>query len=195
MRSMLQEFRFACFSVTICAMDAKSLFEILIREHADKLMVYLRAVVRDPAAVDDLFQETMLTAWRNIDRFDRERPFGPWLRGIAGKLVLAWRRKSCGQPRLCDAEILELLDQRLTQTDRLPGDTLDEQLEALRDCLSDLPEAYRSAIELRYRDEQKPAEITAHLQLNAETVKKRLQRARAMLLECLTGKLAAPQSL
>src|SRR5262245_42440108 len=125
---------FAHLSVTICAMDAKSLFEILIREHADKLMVYLRAVVRDPAAVDDLFQETMLTAWRNIDRFDRERPFGPWLRGIAGKLVLAWRRKSCDQPRLCDAEILELLDQRLTQTDRLPGDTLDEQLEALRDC-------------------------------------------------------------
>jgi len=176
-------------------MDAKSLFEILIREHADKLMVYLRAVVRDPAAVDDLFQETMLTAWRNIDRFDRERPFGPWLRGIAGKLVLAWRRKSCDQPRLCDAEILELLDQRLTQTDRLPGDTLDEQLEALRDCLSNLPESYRSAIELRYRDEQKPAEITAQLQLNAETVKKRLQRARAMLLECLTGKLAAPQAL
>lgn len=181
-------------AVSIRAMDPKSLFEILIREHADRLMVYLRAVVRDPAAVDDLFQETMLTAWRNLDRFDRERPFGPWLRGIAGKLVLAWRRKNCDQPRLCDAEVLELLDQRLTQTDRLPGDTLDEQLEALRDCLQDLPETYRSAIELRYRDQQKPAEITAQLQLNAETVKKRLQRARAMLLECLTGKLAAAQS-
>lgn len=172
-------------------MDAQSLFEILVREHADMLMVYLRSVVRDSAAVDDLFQETMLTAWRNIDRFDRERPFGPWLRGIAAKLVLAWRRKVAGQPRLCDEEVLARVDERLTQLQRLPGDTLDEKLSALRDCLRDLPVPYREAVEMRYRDALKPAAITEQLQLNAETVKKRLQRARAMLLECLTGKLAA----
>lgn len=172
-------------------MDAKSLFEILVREHADMLMVYLRSVVRDAAAVDDLFQETLLTAWRTIDRFDRERPFGPWLRGIAGKLVLAWLRKTCAQPRLCDEDVLAQIDERLSQTQRLSGDTLDDKLAALRDCLRDLPDQYREAVELRYRDELKPAAITDQLQLDAETVKKRLQRARAMLLDCLTGKLAA----
>lgn len=171
-------------------MDAKSLFEILIREHADMLMVYLRSVVRDSAAVDDLFQETMLTAWRSIDHFDRERPFGPWLRGIAGKLVLAWWRKNARQPRLCDDDVLEQIDERLSQVQRLAGDTLDEKLTALRDCLGDLPDSYREIIDLRYRDERKPADIIDQLQLNAETVKKRLQRARAMLLDCLTGKLA-----
>lgn len=171
-------------------MDAKSLFEILVREHAATLMVYLRSVVRDPAAVDDLFQESMLTAWRNIDRFDRERPFGPWLRGIAGKLVLARRRKLVGQPRLCDEGVLEQIDQRLTQTQQLPGDTLDEKLSALSDCLRKLPDQYRQAIELRYRDDLKPAAITERLQLSFETVKKRLQRARAKLLDCLTGKLS-----
>lgn len=171
-------------------MEADQFFEILVREHADMLMVYLRSIVRDPVAIDDLFQETMLTAWRTIDRFDRQRPFGPWLRGIAGKLVLASRRQSAHHPAFCDEQTLEQLDHRMTQLQRLQGDTLDEKLDALRDCLRDLPEHYRQAIELRYRDELKPQSITTKLQMNAEAVKKRLQRARVMLLECLTGKLA-----
>lgn len=171
-------------------MEADQFFEILVREHADMLMVYLRSIVRDATTVDDLFQETMLTAWRTIDRFDRARPFGPWLRGIAGKLVLASRREAVAHPALCDEQTLEQLDHRMTQLQRLPGDTLDEKLDALRDCLCNLPELYRQAIELRYQEQLKPQTITARLQLNAEAVKKRLQRARMMLLECLTGKLA-----
>ena len=30
----------------------------------------------------DLFQETMVVAWRRLDDFDHTRPFGPWLRGL-----------------------------------------------------------------------------------------------------------------
>src|SRR5687768_10367216 len=80
--------------------------------HAQMLTVYLRCAVRDPGTADDLFQETMLTAWKNLDKFDRSRPFGPWLRGIAGKLVLAQRRKSARGFVLCDAEVLEHLESR-----------------------------------------------------------------------------------
>jgi RNA polymerase sigma factor (sigma-70 family) len=74
-------------------MDDRDIFTILVRENTDMLTAYLRSVVRDPATVDDLFQETMLTAWRKLDEFDRRRPFGAWLRGIAARLVLAERRK------------------------------------------------------------------------------------------------------
>ena len=42
-----------------------------------------RAGLDDPSAVDDLFQETMLIAWQKITAYDRLRPFGAWLRGIA----------------------------------------------------------------------------------------------------------------
>ena len=47
------------------------------------LTVFLRSRVNDEAAVDDLFQETMLVAWKRLDECDLSRPFGPWLRGIA----------------------------------------------------------------------------------------------------------------
>ena len=69
------------------------LFEILVREHEGKLRSFVGALVRDPGAMDDLVQESFLIAWRNLDRYDRKLPFGPWLRGIARRLCLAHHRK------------------------------------------------------------------------------------------------------
>ena len=76
-------------------MDIKSVFEILIRENTDMLLAYLRSAVRDEHAIDDLYQEIFLTAWKRLEDYDRQRPFGPWLRGIASRVVLAYYRKTC----------------------------------------------------------------------------------------------------
>ncbi len=174
-------------------MEPQHLFEILMRDHADTLTVYLRSVVRDSSLVDDLFQETMLVAWRNLDVFDRTRPFGPWLRGIAAKLILAQRRKSARDVLFFDEATLEHMNQRLHRIHRQPGDTLDERLDLLRRCIEALPDAYRETVELRYRHDLNLAGLAERLSLAAETVKKRLQRARARLLECVQRKLAAAE--
>ena len=39
-------------------------------------------VVHDAAAAEDIAQEAFLAAIRTIDRFDRRRPFGPWMHRI-----------------------------------------------------------------------------------------------------------------
>lgn len=174
---------------------SKDLFEILVREHAPMLIVYLRSVVSDAAAVDDLFQETMLTAWRTLDRFDRKRPFGPWLRGIAGKLIMAHRRKSADAHLLCDEHVLEHLDGRLAALEQQHGDTFDEKLAALRQCIDAMPDRYREVVRLRYRVELPTEQIAEHLKLTIETVKKRLQRARMRLFDCLSRKLGAAEGL
>lgn len=171
-------------------MTPKDLFEILVREHADMLMVYLRSAVRDSCAADDLFQETLLVAWRNLDRFDRSRPFGPWLRGIAGRLVLAHYRKGARGPLLCDQAALEQLDRRVSGLESLRGDTLDEKLEGLRKCLELLPEPYQQAIRLRYLEELRGERLAQRLAVSLENMKKRLQRAREKLLDCLERRLA-----
>ncbi|MBX7167519.1 MAG: sigma-70 family RNA polymerase sigma factor [Pirellulales bacterium] len=171
------------------SMDSQDLFQILVREHADMLTVFLRCAVRDPSVVDDLFQETMLTAWRNLHRFDKTRPFGPWLRGIAAKLILAHRRKSARSMLLCDADILEHLEARHAALAQSPGDTLDEKLDGLRDCLEQLPETYRLAVELRYREGLHGARLAERLDISGEATKKRLQRGRIRLLDCLRRKL------
>src|SRR5207244_4127634 len=106
--------------------DAREVFEILVREHTDMLTAFLRTLLgRDPA-VDDLFQETMLVAWRRLKDYDRSRPFAPWLRGIAQVLVLEHARKAgAARSRVMttDPHILAEIDRRFDILARSHGDT------------------------------------------------------------------------
>lgn len=170
-----------------------ALFEILVREHADALTIYLRAAVEDRSAAEDLFQETMLVAWRKIGEYDRQLPFGAWLRGIARRLVLAHYRAASRQLTLSN-EVLEILDRRLTHIERRPGDTLDEKIAALLECLERLEPIYREPVELHYRHAHSAETIAERLQATTSAIQKRLQRARRQLADCLAGKGVLPQT-
>ena len=61
-------------------------FARLVAAHQAPLRAFLRRLCADAAQADDLAQETFLTAWRQIARFDEENPFRPWLFGIG------WRK-------------------------------------------------------------------------------------------------------
>src|SRR5687767_2391189 len=49
-------------------------------------------VVHDAAAAEDIAQEAFLSAVRHLDRFDRSRPFGPWLHRIVVNRAIDWSR-------------------------------------------------------------------------------------------------------
>lgn len=168
--------------------DAKKLFETLVREHADMLIVYLRSALGDVSDVDDLFQETMVVAWRRLDDFDHERPFAPWLRGIARKLLQTHRRKE--SQRRCTPATLDQLEARLVELGHRRGDTWKEKLEILRGCVWALPEHYHAVVTRRYLQQQAIGQVSDGLGLSTSAVKKRLQRARALVLECMKRKLA-----
>ena len=63
-----------------------------------------------------------------------------------------------------------------------------ERLAALDDCLSRLPAMYADVVQAAYRDNLQLADIARATNDNQEAVKKRLQRARALLAHCLRGK-------
>jgi RNA polymerase sigma-70 factor len=168
--------------------EARAIFEILVRENQAMLMTYLRAIVRNPSAIEDLFQETMLTAWQKLDGYDRKLPFGPWLRGIAARLVMAHFRKAKSDIILFESGTLEYLDQQLEYISEKPGDRWDEKISALMHCIETLPDNYREAIYLRYFEQNSALQISTISKTTVETIKKRLQRARAQILDCLKRK-------
>ncbi len=172
--------------------DPRKLFEALVREHADMLTIFLKSALGDTPDVDDLFQETMVVAWRRLDEFDQRRSFGPWLRGIAKNLVLAHNRKKTRW--LCNSAALDQIDARIGQIWACPGDTWNEKLELVHACVDSLPEHYRQTVCLRYFQEQAIGQISATMGLSTAAVKKRLQRARSLVLECIEGKLAPLES-
>ncbi len=167
------------------APSGRDVFEILVREHADMLAAYLRSLMWTPSEVDDLFQETMLVAWRRLPDYDRSLPFGPWLRGIAQKLVLEHHRRGKGLAACIDPATLAELDRRYDDLSRTPGDTFRAKAERVLKCLTRLPEPMRAAIEMVYLRDMLMAAAASALDATEEAIKKRVQRARQLLSECV----------
>lgn len=167
---------------------ARKAFEILVRENSRMLTAYLRSLMLDDAAVDDLFQETMIVAWRRLDECDLDRPFGPWLRGIASRLALAHYRRQRREPTLLSDQVLAVIDRQFESIQTQSGDTWDDKLRALRGCLDTLPDNQRDAVKARYLDNLPTQEVADRFQISLEACKKRLQRGRAMLAQCLRRK-------
>jgi RNA polymerase sigma-70 factor, ECF subfamily len=167
---------------------AVQVFDILARQNAQMLTAFLRSLVLDSHAVDDLFQETMLVAWRRLPDYDHALPFGPWLRGIAGKLVLEHRRKSAARAALrCEPELLEALETEFERFERKPADFFHQRLESLSRCLEKLPPLMRDTVSLLYARGLSLEALAAALDAGHEAVKKRVQRARQLLADCLEG--------
>ena len=122
-------------------------------------------VTRDAHAAEDIAQEAFLQAIRVLDRFDRARPFAPWLHRIVTNRALDWAR----------AHAL-----------RRPVEATREPVapEARSDLSDDLAEAIgrlapdqRAVVVLRYLLEHTPGEIAEMLDLPRGTVNSRLRRA------------------
>lgn len=170
--------------------DRRQLFEALVRDHATALHVFLRARIRDPGLADDVFQDTLVIAWRQLDRFDPQRSFGQWLRGIARNLVRQHHKKPVREQFLADDCLDQAIEMHLLRLQRLRTDVLDQRLEQLRQCIANLPATYKTVIERRYRDELRGESLALALRSSWGAVCKRLQRARALLLQCFDQHLA-----
>src|SRR5215813_11161952 len=66
--------------------------EALFREHWPRAHRAAFLVVQDAAAAEDIAQEAFVAAVRNLDRFDRRRPFGPWLHRIVVNRAIDYAR-------------------------------------------------------------------------------------------------------
>lgn len=163
-------------------------FEILVRENSRMLLAYLNSTVEDRSAVDDLFQETMVVAWNRLDECDLSRPFGPWLRGIASRLVMAYHRKKKTTPLVLDDVVLAHIEGQFAAITSREADTWHDRVAALRDCIDSLPDSHRTAIGYRYFDELKGPTLADQLGISVEACWKRLARGRRMLADCLTRK-------
>ena len=169
-------------------MRAEGLFDILVRQHAEMLNAFIHTFAFEKSTVDDVFQETIITAWKRIDEFDRSRPFGPWLRGIARNHILSSARKN----RRYRTHLTELMQQRIDlqfdQVDQTAGDSFSQRISELHDCIARLKEDAHEAIDLVYVRGLDAAAAAKALGTTDETFRKRLYRARLALAECLRTK-------
>jgi RNA polymerase sigma-70 factor (ECF subfamily) len=161
-------------------MAVKDELAALVTRYQHRLYRYLLRLVREPAAAEDLFQQTWLRVLQSIRRYDAHRSFEAWLFAVAHNLAIDHLRRG-----------------RLESLDEPPSEPVAADPDALERCLasertgllaasmSQLPALYREVLTLRFEEEMKLEEIAEVVRVPLSTVKSRLRRA----LESLRARL------
>ena len=123
-------------------------------------------VVHDAAAAEDIAQDGFLAALDAIERFDRRRPFAPWLHRIVVNRAIDWSRREALRRKVDDPDSLA--------EDEAPAVPVGEDM---MEALAQLPYEQRAVVVLRYLLDYTPGEIAAMLELPRGTVNSRLRRA------------------
>ena len=126
-------------------------------------------VVHDAAAAEDIAQEAFLAAIRTLDRFDRRRPFGPWMhRIVVNRAIDATRARSLRRE----------VDAAAGETAEAPPDRPSEALPRdVVEALKELSPEHRAVVVLRFVFDYTPGEIARALDIPRGTVNSRLRRA------------------
>lgn len=130
---------------------------------------------------EDLYQDTWLQVMRNIDKYDRSRPFEPWLTRICVNLYRNQLRKwsrSPVQQTFVNSEAKDALLNNVPARE-------DEDFTDLYTAIDGLPEKLRLTVVLFYFYEMDVAAVSQTLRIPVGTVKSRLNRARNQLKEVL----------
>lgn len=159
-------------------------FSILMRRHRDGIYRFCRRHVGDADDAWDLTQQTFVSAWSALGRYDPNRAFATWLRAIAlnkcrdhGRRA-AVRRLFFGARPGNDVEAAEVS----SDAPSAEVQTHDSQtLRALDRALATLPDALKTPLILTALDGLSTAEAAAVMGVSPKAIETRLYRARKAL--------------
>ncbi|MEA2445466.1 MAG: hypothetical protein QOJ12_2758 [Thermoleophilales bacterium] len=131
-------------------------------------------VVHDAAAAEDIAQEAFLAALRALDRFDRRRPFGPWLHRIVVNRAIDWSRARTLRREVDAERVPEAFAGVLGDPPPAAEPVVSDEVMA---ALATLSPEHRAVVVLRHLLEYTPGEIARMLGVPRGTVNSRLRRA------------------
>ncbi|HXM56791.1 MAG TPA: sigma-70 family RNA polymerase sigma factor [Candidatus Dormibacteraeota bacterium] len=147
-------------------------FEGLVKRYQRRVYALAYQHLRDADEAQDLAQEVFVRLYRNLERYDPDRPFEPWFWRLAANVAATYRRHR-------PASAVELTDVAAA-----PAGARDEALPLAR-ALADLNDQLRLPVLLHYYLDLPLEEIAAAMGLSISAVKSRLHRARALLRRLL----------
>jgi RNA polymerase sigma-70 factor (ECF subfamily) len=145
-------------------------------------------VLGDRYEAEDAAQEVFLKAYKNLGRYDPERPFVNWLLKIASNQAIDHLRRRRARPAMDLAEVEAAVDAS-------PGPetvlALEERRRLIMEATRRLGPKDRALIVLRYWYDYSYEEMAAVLSLSTSAVRSRLHRARMTMAEHWREKEAA----
>ena len=167
----------------------------LMNRYRKSVYFMLLRMVNNKEDADDLTMETFAKAFRSLPEFNPTFAFSTWLFKIATNNCIDFIRRQKIKTYSLDMPIensrsatgkLIVLEDLKPRPDDLA--TQNQQHSFLRNVIKELPETYRTLIELRYFHEYSYEEIADILEAPLGTVKAQLFRARELLQKALENR-------
>lgn len=162
--------------------DAASFGEV-VRKY--RYLVYAAAlqIVKNPAAAQDVAQDTFISAFASLKDLRSMESFPSWLRKIARNKALAWRKEQDRLAPLEDAGVLRSpieASEMEIEDERNEADAFQAEV---RKIVSSLSDALRFPLLLCYIDDVPTGEAARFLGISEGAVRKRLHDGKKKLQE------------
>lgn len=166
--------------------DGRAL-NVLFARHSRALYLAALRVLGNPEDAEEALQDGLLSAYRNLSRFERRSQFSTWLTRIVINAALMRRRSAKARPSVSledslpgeEMPLAERFADAAMNPEQLYAGT--ELLERVRRKLADISPLLRAAFWLREIEGLSTAEAAKVLGVSRDTLKARLWRARQEL--------------
>ncbi len=164
----------------------RSAFNLIVRRHQKPLYRFIRRYVGDADEAYDLLQESFVSAWQALGRYDPARPAATWLRRIALNKCRDWGRRRVVRRFFYGAQTL---DETTVAPDASasasPDDDNEIALTSLDRAIATLPAQLKEPLLLTAFEGLSQAAAGEALGISAKAVETRVYRARKLLADAL----------
>ena len=164
-------------------------FDTLYRLYHPRLWRFLTHLMRQPDAIEEALNDTMLVVWQRADSFDGRSKLSTWIFGIAYRKGL---KALSRQDLPADDEAPEVADTGPGPEQQF---SLMQLRARLREAMAELSPEHRAVVELCYFHDMAYGEIAEVVGCPQETVKTRMFYARRRLRSLLDDLAGQPGEL
>jgi RNA polymerase sigma-70 factor (ECF subfamily) len=166
-------------------------FQDLFNRYAPRVINFAYRFLHSQAEAEDIAQEVFLRVYKGRERFDRAKPFKPWLFAITSRLISNRLRDAKRHPNITlepvtkEDETPSMLP--IPETALRPDQEMDrqEKVQAVQAALLTLPESQRVVVLLARFEEMSYDEIAQATDMSVASVKSLLFRAKQALKQAL----------
>lgn len=180
----MNQFLLYCFSI-ISDEVQQSKFETIYYAHRQAMFYTAHRILRDQHLAEDAVQEAFLRIIKNLHKIDADD-----CHKTKGFLVIIVKNIAIDMYNKRKKQSEVLLDETIKDTASAAFSAEDDSIAQIARCIKKLPDLYAHSMTLYYLYELNDKECAQLLNISVATVRKRLERGRALLKEQLEREVA-----
>lgn len=162
---------------------------VLIERFQTGIWRYLRSLGCESSLADDLVQDTFVNVLQKPFEHYNDAATGSYLRKVALNLFISFKRR---EGKVVATDNIEAISDAWQAW--VSDESGDELVTALNECLQELTERARWALQMRFRDKLARVEIADQLKITEHGAKNLMQRAKKQLRDCVERKTGKNQT-